>query len=255
MPDGDFMKSYCVPAIVRANDILTSLSQQELSFVELINQTGLPRSSLYGIVKTLEDLGFIRLQANKKYSLGFRLFELGSLSVAGIDLRKEAIPIMLALVEKEQLTAHLGSLDSKGAFYLAKQQPSNALLVNSWEGKRASFTASGIGKALMAFQPQKQVEQYLGQLPTTPGGLGKFRSLDELWEEYRAIRSRGWALDDGEDSPHIRCVAAPIRDVTGKVTASLSLTGPVLDIPDERIPQLVTTVLQAAEDISRLLGA
>lgn len=248
------MTDYKVPAIVRANEVLTLLSRGNFSFAEILEQSKLPRSSVYGIIKTLEELGFVRLLESKKYALGFRLFELGSLAVAQIDLRREAMEVINQLVGEVNLTCHLGCLDDIGAFYLIKQQPSNSLLVNSWEGKRASLVTSGIGKALMAFQEPEVRARYLLPLEKVEGGLGHFASLDDLLKDFDKIKARGWALDNQEDSPHIRCVAAPIRDVTGKVIASISVTGPSLSLPDKRLPELAQAVMAAAARISMALG-
>lgn len=250
------MNDYVIPAIARANEILSFVSKQKATFAQIAEALDVPRSSIYTLLKSLEEVGFLRkLSDGRTYTLGFRLFELGTLAAAQVDIRQAAQQAMTGLMESENLTCHLGMLDERGVFYLLKKQPANALLVNSWEGKRASLVSSGIGKALLAFLDDAELEQYLQMLEQEEGGYGRFVTREGLLAELAQIRQRGWALDDREDSPHVRCVAAPVRDLTGRVIASISVTGPEGELPDERLPPLGIAVTEAAAEISHHLGA
>ena len=160
---------------------------------------------------------------------------------------------MNELMNAENLTCHLGTLDDKGAFYLLKKQPANALLVNSWVGKRASMSTSAIGKALLAFLAEDKKQQYI-KIQVAQSDE-KDKTEKKLLKELELTRSRGWAIDNREDSPLVRCVAAPVYDATGTVVASLSLTGSDAELPDERIEHLSKVVIKAAEKISSNLGA
>ena len=249
------MPSYSIPALVRANELLSYVSSKEPTFVEIVSDLRLPRSSAYSMLKTLEEIGFLRKINDGRYALGFRLLELGALAVAKVDLRKEAESIMQKLVQGTGLTCHLGSLDESGAFYMAKIQAPNSLLVNSWEGKRVSLTTSGIGKALLAFQKPKERQKRLATMETEENGWGKFADKADFIRELDLYAARGWAVDDGEDSPHIRCVAAPVFDAAGTASAAISVTGPKDDLPDERLPVLAGQVIEAARELSQKLGA
>lgn len=250
------MNDYIIPAIARANEILHFVSQQKATFAQIAEALDVPRSSIYTLLKSLEEVGFLRkLPDGRTYALGFRLFELGSLAAAQVDIRQAAQQTVNELMVSENLTCHLGMLDERGVFYLLKKQPANALLVNSWEGKRASLISSGIGKALLAFLDDDKRETYLHMLEQDEGGYGRFVTREGLLAELAQIRQRGWALDDREDSPHVRCVAAPVHDLTDRVIASISVTGPDGELPDERLLELGIAVTEAAAEISRQLGA
>ena len=248
------MSNYTIPAISRANEILTLISQQKATFAQIAEAMDMPRSSVYTILKSLEEVGFLRkLADNKTYVLGFRLLELGSLADAQIDLKQAAESEMIELMNAENLTCHLGTLDDKGAFYLLKKQPANALLVNSWVGKRASISTSAIGKALLAFLPENKKQLYIQiQLEKTEE---KDLLEKKLRKDLELTKSRGWAIDNREDSPLVRCVAAPVYDASGNVVASLSLTGSDMELPDERIEHLSKVVIETAAKISANLGA
>ena len=225
------MSNYTIPAISRANEILSLVSQQKATFAQIAEAMDMPRSSVYTILKSLEDVGFLRkLADNKTYVLGFRLLELGALAEAQIDLKQAVESVMNELMNAENLTCHLGTLDDKGAFYLLKKQPANALLVNSWVGKRASMSTSAIGKALLAFLPEDKKQQYIQiQLGTA---TTREQIEKKLRQELALTQSRGWAIDNREDSPLVRCVAAPVYDASGNVVESLSLTLSVMELPD-----------------------
>ena len=115
------------------------------------------------------------------------------------------------------------------------------------------MSTSAIGKALLAFLSEDKKQQYIQiQLETSPE---KEYAEKKLSKELALTRSRGWAIDNREDSPLVRCVAAPVYDATGNVVASLSLTGSDMELPDERIEHLSEVIIEAAAKISSNLGA
>ena len=79
-------------------------------------------------------------------------------------------------------------------------------------------------------------------------------SCYHLIATLREVRARGWAFDDEEDLPNIRCMAAPVRDMQGQVVAAISAVGTVLDISRERIAELAATLCATANEISQHLG-
>ena len=85
--------------------------------------------------------------------------------------------------------------------------------------------------------------------PSTPSATGS-----KLLAELQAIRNRGWAIDDEEHEYGVRCVAAPVRDNTGRVIAALSVSGPTIRLTMDGIDSVRSLVCEAAEELSRYLG-
>ena len=75
-----------------------------------------------------------------------------------------------------------------------------------------------------------------------------------LKNELRAIRSRGYAIDNEEKEPGLRCVSAPVRNDSGKLLAALSVSGPAFRVTRERVPEIGKAVMQAAGELSLELG-
>ena len=112
---------------------------------------------------------------------------------------------------------------------------------------------TGVGKALLAFQRTEVIEQVISaglKIYTTT----TISTSEGLRTELAAIRQRGYAIDDSEHQVWVRCVAAPIRNSSGHVFASVSVTGPADRMTDTKIASLAPLVIQTADSISRQIG-
>jgi DNA-binding IclR family transcriptional regulator len=121
-------------------------------------------------------------------------------------------------------------------------------------GKRVYIHSTGIGKAILAFLPDKMIDTIIREkgLP----GFTKNTSTNarELKKEILLIQQCGYAFDNEENETGIRCVAAPIFDYLDRVIASISISGPAIRINDNRIDALAKMVLETSNEISTTLG-
>jgi DNA-binding IclR family transcriptional regulator len=120
-------------------------------------------------------------------------------------------------------------------------------------GSRAPAHCTGVGKALLAFQPPEIVQQVIDN------GLTRYTEHtiidgEALKAELALIRQKGYALDDEEIEVGLRCVAAPIRDHSGHVAAAISVAAPVQRMSKKNVLTTIPSVVSAAEAISRRLG-
>ena len=125
--------------------------------------------------------------------------------------------------------------------------------MSSTVGSRAPAHCTAVGKALLAFQPAEQAKQII------ENGLRRFTANtitepERLLEELASVRAKGFAVDDEESEMGLRCVAAPIRDHTGLVSAAISVSAPVQRMTKKNLQTMVPTVVAAADAISRRLG-
>ena len=250
-------KDYLVPAVMRSLDVLEFLGiNEDASFEDIYTEIGIPKSSAYQLLLTLESRGYLRrVGEGKRYSLGLRLFELGNQSVSQLNIRTEAIPILRDLMLKTNQTCHLGVLEGTEGVYLAKVEGSQPIRLNSWEGKRIAFHCTSMGKVLLAWRDEESIDEMLNQ--TTLTGLTEKTITDrnELKKHLQMIRKRGWALDDEENEPDIRCVAAPVRHITGTVIAAISVSGLATRLNDEVLPEVSEQVMNAAIQLSAKMGS
>ncbi|WP_333848795.1 IclR family transcriptional regulator [Leclercia sp.] len=249
------LESTKVPALTRAIDILDTIARLgPCSAATLIDELGIPKSTAYLLLGELKRQRFLSLDSQDNYCLWTRLVELAGHAVSRMDLREMARPRLTQLMDESGMLCHLGIIDNGSAYYILKIESSATISVRSHEGKSLSLSRSGIGKCLLAWQPERVQEAIIASLdwervtPTTITSAGQMR------DELARIRARGWSFDNGEDYPDVRCVAAPVFNASNELTAAISVVGTRLQINEDNRDYLAGKAIACAKDISRLLG-
>ena len=240
----------------KAMRILDCFSFQESrrTLTEISRCAGLPLSTTHRILATLRDIGLVEQEGGRDlYRLGLKLLELGSMVLANMEVHREALPFIEELVRETGETVHLGVFDGTQVVSIEKMDSPHGLASNITIGKGAPAYCTGVGKALLAFQPDAVVDRVcrLGLVAYTPQTITDPRKLRG---ELAQVRGQGCAVDNMEHQPDVRCVAAPVRNYSGGVIASLSVSGPATRIPKERIPALAERVREVAAKLSARLG-
>jgi DNA-binding IclR family transcriptional regulator len=153
------------------------------------------------------------------------------------------------------VTCHLGCLDGNDGVYLAKVDPENSILVNSWEGKRVALKSSAMGKVFLAWRPPAERQVLIDATPFLVRTGHTITDPVKFAEHIEFVRNQGFALDDEEDVVGIRCIAAPVFNSRGEVNYSISISGAAGDLTDARLPALAGTVTDAAQRLSASIGA
>ncbi|WP_289134805.1 IclR family transcriptional regulator [uncultured Brevibacillus sp.] len=251
------MSEKFIQSVDRAIDILElfSLTDTELSVKEISDRLQLSKSTVHGLIKTLENRGYLEQKpTDQKYKLGLRLFELGNLVGGGMELRNLAYPVIHDLVATLQETVHLVVLDKDEVVYVEKVEGPGSLRMYSMLGKRAPLYCTGVGKALFAHLDEETVDRILNEVE-----LRAFTSLTltdpvAIKRELAKIREQGYAIDDEEIEIGLKCVAAPIFNHEGKVIASISSAGPKHRFSDEKMETFISEVKLAALAVSKRFG-
>lgn len=225
-----------------------------LGLAEIAARTRLPKATTHRLLASLKAIGLIEQpHEGDHYRLGMKLFELGSVVLANLELPREAQPFVDRLAAMTGATIHLCIFDGDQAVFVDRRH-ADAVTRNTLirlEGAPVHCTA--VGKAILAFQPERVIRRIIAQ------GLTAFtpRTITEgpaLLAELARIRERGFAIDEGEHQPDLRCIAAPIRNGAGQVIAAISVSGPstlIAPADDDRTSRLVTGT---AQELSRRLG-
>ncbi|MGC3961815.1 MAG: IclR family transcriptional regulator [Rhodocyclaceae bacterium] len=243
------------PALSKGFAILDLVSREPgLGFAAIRARLGMPNSSCHHLVTTLCQLGALQQQPDRTYLLGLRLLELGTIAAGQRRIEQSALPILDALANDVQLTCHLGVMEGGDAVYLLKIEGNPRIHVNTWVGKRLSLHSSSLGKVLLAWLGEDELTAKLAQCTWEAKCPNTITSAGEFRKHLARVRENGWAYDDQEDIVNIRCVAAPVFDVSGTVVAAVSAVGTVLDIDKARVATLTARVSDAASQISRALG-
>jgi len=234
---------------------LFTIDDPELSISELVKKLSMPKVSVYRFLRVLMKSSFITQdKQTKKYRLGIKIFELGSIVLRNFDLREVAFPLIVELSKRSGETVHLGVLDNQQVVSIEGVESDQSLRISLPVGKRVYLHSTGIGKAILAFLPEQEVKEIVRQK-----GLPRFTNntivhIEQLMKEIQLIKKRGYAIDNEENESGIRCVAAPILDANKHVIASMSISGPSVRIPHSRIPELSSMVIETSQKISKAYG-
>jgi DNA-binding IclR family transcriptional regulator len=243
------------PALAKGFSILELVAEQPgLKFAGIRSRLNLPNSSCHHLLTTLCQVGALQINEDRGFILGLRLLELGSLAAGQRQIENQALPYLRRLSDDLQLTCHLGVLEGYAAMYLLKVEGHHEIRVNTWVGKRLSLHSSSLGKILLAWLAEPDIEDKLGHVTWLKKAPKTLTDPNQYKKHLRKVRSQGWALDDEEDNPNIRCIAAPVFDMRGRVVAAISVVGTVLDISNPRISTLADRVCAMAKEISQDLG-
>jgi DNA-binding IclR family transcriptional regulator len=173
-----------------------------------------------------------------------------------LDLRREALPFLEWLRDVSGETSQLAVLEDWQIVYLERvlsRQPVGYM--RSRAGAILPAYCTGLGKALLAFQPRQLVDSWASKQAFPPLTPHTLTSAQALMDELVVIRELGYALDREEREVGVRCIAAPVRDHDEAVVAAISIAGPSERMPRDLVgSELASQVLQAAEGISRRLG-
>lgn len=238
-------------------DILGSFTtvDRALSLAQIAQTAGLPRATAHRMLTALREIGFIQQEARSGlYGLGIRLFELGNLALANMDLMREAKPFMDRLSRLASETVHLGVFDGYHVIVVEREEPQERASARNLSGtESAPAYCTSVGKAVLAFQGSEVIDRIVagGMKPFTANTL---TTAEALKADLAAIRQRGYSIDNSEHQIWVRCVAAPIRNAGGQVFAAVSVTGPADRVTEARTQQLSELVMQTADSISRHLG-
>jgi IclR family transcriptional regulator, KDG regulon repressor len=251
------MAERLIQSVERAADVLELFltSSAELSVKEISQELDLSKSTVHGIIKTLEHRGYLEQNPNDlKYRLGMKLFELGIAVENQLDVGKIARPIIESLVAELKETVHLVVLQRDEVIYIEKVEGPQTLRISSQVGKRAPIHCTGVGKAILAFQGDAEIDRILLHSPLEPYTEYTLTDKEEIKKQLKTIHQQGFSVDDEEIELGLRCVAAPIFNHQGKAIASVSCAAPTMRLEDEQLSKVIQGIKQAALEISKCMG-
>ncbi|WP_191480218.1 IclR family transcriptional regulator [Nocardioides ochotonae] len=220
-------------------------SKSRLLLEEIVERSGLPRSTAHRILEQLIRLHWVE-HDRVGYRLGRRIHEWGAREHAHSDLRAAASPWLHDLALRTDLVVHLAVLSGPEIEYLDKIGGRRVMAVASRVGGRAPAHSTSLGKAILAWLPPEQVDRfYADGFPPSVGGAPS--SVLELHQELARVRHAGGvARESDECVTGVACVGAAVRGPAGPVGA-ISLVGS----SDMRLDRLVPLVRDTAQRIAR----
>lgn len=246
-----------VKSVDRALTIIKLVSTKKDGYgvTELASQLELNKSSIFRLLSTLMEHGFIEQDAEtKKYRLGYQYLELSSKLLDSIDIRKEAAPYLKELEELTNEVIHLVIYSQKEAVYIEKLEGNETLRMHSQVGKRAPMHCTSAGKTILAYLPEGEVREIINQKGLPPHTDKTITKPDKLMENIKEIRYRGYGIEREENEVGITCIAVPIFNFRGEIAGAISISGPSIRMGEERMNDLKNKFLEIGSRVSRRLG-
>jgi IclR family transcriptional regulator, KDG regulon repressor len=237
-----------VDRALQALDLFSPL-RPEISVADVARELDVDRSIASRLLAALETRRYVTQDRQTgRFRLGIRALELGALYLQHDRLVAAAVPHLEMLSLRTDGVANVFVLLDGEAIRLASY-PARPMT-----GIRVPTHCTAAGKALLASLPEAEVEQLMAQHGMRPSTPNSATSLDALRESLEEVRRSGVASDIEERNLGRGCLAAPVRDVTGRTVAAVSASWRISQITEERRPVLVDAVRDAAFAISDGLG-
>jgi DNA-binding IclR family transcriptional regulator len=245
-----------IRSVLKAIAILDSFStrDQKLSVADLADKAGLPRATAHRLVATLREARLLERERERDhYRLGMKLFEYGTTVLANMDVQREAKPFVESLSKLTRLNVHLCVFDGTRATIINRSEIDRRTPNLTVTMTAAPVHCTSGGKSILAFQPADVVSRIVDI------GLERFTKNtitepNKLLEELERIRQLGYAVDREEHGEGIKCVGAPIRGLSGRVSAGISVSGPAARFDESSIAEFAVLVKHHAAAISAALG-
>jgi IclR family transcriptional regulator, KDG regulon repressor len=242
--------------ITRAIQILKafSIDKKELSLAQLHHELGLSKSSLQRILNTLVANGLLEKDNEKKtYKLGLELYYLGKLVEEHSHLLTTAKPFLRNLRDKLGENVYINIIEDEQRKCIAFEEAKHALMTISHIGQTSPLYMGASAKVLLAYLPPEKIEQYIEEVHLKPETEKTIIDKDELQEELKAIREKGYSVSYGELVYGVFSASAPIFDNRNNVIAGIAVSAPLARVNESIIDSFIVSVKNAANHISEKL--
>ena len=247
-----------IKSLNNALDLLEEFKgdRDELGVTELSNRLNLHKNNIFRLLATFETKGYIEQnKATENYRLGVKSLELGQTFIKQLGLVRPVKPFLKEIVKECNEMAYIGIIRQNSVVCLDVEESSQTVMVTNHVGLRLPIHCTAIGKAQIAYATEEELEK-LGILDNmerfTPNTIV---NKVEFIKQIKEVARRGYALDNEEYNPGVKCVAVPIRDYMGRVVGGISVPGPSFRMTDEILRGKIIPVLKAAgEKASKRLG-
>lgn len=245
-----------IRSIDRAIDILEAFSgdRPALSVDEISKITSLPKSTAYRILCTLERRDLVKFDENSlQYKPGLKLIELGFLFSSLLDLRQESEEILTDLQQKTNQTVLMAVGVESQIAYISRKESTKGLKYSSFVGERRPYLYGVLGPAMLAFLPEKQIENILDQgIPVNSENT--ITDRDAILKRLEQIRKDQFFIEEEETNIGVTGIGAPIFNSLGEAIAAIGVIGPSIQLAGDQLEQAKVLLIEASKKISGNMG-
>jgi len=247
-----------VQSLVRAFGLLEAIGAHEegLTLTSVARLVKLPPSTAHRLLTTLGALRYVEFdQTTSHWVIGRKAFSLVMDKGRNCDLGRLGKQIMRSLMLESNQTVNIAVSEADCVRYVGQVRPPVAPPEATQPGWRWPIHTTALGKVILAYSTPDEIDAFLLGASLRRRTPSSIIERQGLFSQLSIIRTRGYAIDDEENEKGIRCVAAPVFDCHRRVRASLSITGNVARLPNDRLKRLGQTLAAAAQRFSDDVGA
>ena len=223
-------------------------------FTDVVEATGLAKATTHRILTTLVNRQFVALAPDGSYLPGPKVLALAGRALQRIDISTIAQPFVDALVEEVGCTVHVGVVNGDEIVYLIRADSDKPYRMPSRVGLAIPLHTSGIGKVVLSDYTDDGLVHYAARTGLPGRTPNTITTLEALRAEAALVRGLGYALDREENEPGITCVAAPVRDHTGRARYGISASTLTIEHTPAQVEAMAPAVVAAAARLSAALG-
>ncbi len=222
---------------------------------DLADRSAMAPSTVHRLLTSLAQHGMVAHdEETGAWTIGVKAFEIGTAYLRFRKLGTISRPFLKQLMEASGETANIAIEEDGDVVFISQAESHAPMRAFFRPGRRGPIHASGIGKAILSTWADSQIGALLGERSLQHFTDKTRDTLPMLLADMAEIRSRGWSIDDEEHTLGMRCVAAPIFDEYSEAIAGISISGPAVRLPDERVAALGPVVRAAAEELTKAMG-
>lgn len=222
---------------------------RSMGITELAERLDIDKSSASRLVKTLVQYGYLQQEkGSRRFVIGNRLYQMGWELVNRMPLREKARQYLYRLVNETEECAHTAVYSDGKALMIDDVEADHSLRVVGGVGRMLPMHCTAVGKSLLAFGDLPMPTTLERKMPRT------ITDASALHAHLAQVCAQGYAYDDEEHQPGVRCIAAPVYNLVGTAVAAIGISGPTVRVTDERVALLAERVKRVAHELSAELG-
>ena len=243
-----------VQSLARGLDILSIIrSRGAVTIVELAAELGVDKSTASRLVATLKEHEMVSVDpVSKKYRLGFRILYLSEGVKNNYSSSVIARPYLHKICEELHQSAHLAAMSNRKIYIVDQVLSKEAYNLAALVGQAEAWHCSAVGKCVLAFKSRSFVDDILSDYDYKAYTPRTITNHADLRRELSVIREQGYAVDDEELTPGVRCIAAPVF-IYGSVRCCIGISGPKKQIPDDAVIRYAACIKKYCRLIGREL--
>ncbi|HET8841169.1 MAG TPA: IclR family transcriptional regulator [Ktedonobacteraceae bacterium] len=248
------------PMVERAFRLLDLLSVAEegLTLSDLARALNMSKSSIHGLLKTLERSEVIEQIGDRRYVLGPHIYDLAQTYIQRAGLRHFALPAMHRLADSTGETVCLGRIEQNSVRIIAcvvDEGEQTGLHISARQGMRIPLLAGAFGAVVLSTWPIAQREQYVRSHPLPRFTEHSITDPQQLLARVEEVMRTGVSIDHEEYLDGVSAISTPVYGAGGVLIALLWVVGFTSRFKDEVLERVAGQLREEARAISQSLGA